>query len=325
MIPKIGIGPLSDEIIDSVFRYSQETHCPMMLIASKNQIDYDSGYVANTENLMTQTIKFKKWKYPQALVWVCRDHCGPGFNEETNLDDTYRTIQKDIECGFDLIHLDFCHFKGTHQEKLTETLRAAEYARHLNPNIKLEIGTDENTGEQNLDFERLYDDLKHFLYLRPTFYVVQTGSLVKEDRQVGKFNEGINQFCKDLHGFCIRLKEHNADFITPEEVAQRKGIVDSMNISPEFGILQTRTILEIAERFGIETGQWLSTSYMSYKWSKWMISESDYLPKAVIAGHYNYKCKAYYELVSAIEKKDRDILTETIYSRLKERFDVYHS
>lgn len=326
MIPKIGIGPLSSEIIDSVFRYAQETYRPMMLIASKNQVDYDYGYVYNTKGMM-EVIESKRWEYPQAVVWICRDHCGPGFNGENDINDTYRTIQKDIKCGFDLIHLDFCHFEGTHQEKLDQTVRAAEYARHLNPNIKLEIGTDENTGDQNLDFNRLYDDLKFFLPLRPTFYVVQTGSLIKEDRQVGSFNEDVRQFAKDLRSFGIGLKEHNADFLTPEEISLRKGIVTSMNISPEFGILQTRTMLEIAEGFGIDTQPWLQKSYNSWRWEKWMISESDFRTKAIIAGHYNYNYyeKEYHKLRLSISQKDRTILEETLYTRLKERFDAYHS
>lgn len=44
---KLGIGALSSEIIEAVFRYSNNNLIPLMLIASKNQIDWDGGYVNN--------------------------------------------------------------------------------------------------------------------------------------------------------------------------------------------------------------------------------------------------------------------------------------
>ena len=43
----IGIGPMSSETIESVYKYSAINNKPLMLIASKNQIDHSSGYVNN--------------------------------------------------------------------------------------------------------------------------------------------------------------------------------------------------------------------------------------------------------------------------------------
>ena len=47
---------------------------------------------------------------PNAQVKICRDHCGPGFNGNYDISDTYATIEDDIKRGFDLIHVDFCHY-----------------------------------------------------------------------------------------------------------------------------------------------------------------------------------------------------------------------
>ena len=47
LIRKIGIGPMSSEVIEAVYRYSATNNKELMLIASKNQIDYKSGYVNN--------------------------------------------------------------------------------------------------------------------------------------------------------------------------------------------------------------------------------------------------------------------------------------
>ena len=38
-----------------------------------------------------------KNKYNFSDVKNCRDHCGPGFNGNMNLKDTYKTIESDIE------------------------------------------------------------------------------------------------------------------------------------------------------------------------------------------------------------------------------------
>ena len=43
----LGIGPMSSEIIEAVFRFSHYYRKQLMLIASKNQIDYSGGYVNN--------------------------------------------------------------------------------------------------------------------------------------------------------------------------------------------------------------------------------------------------------------------------------------
>ena len=44
---KVGIGPVSTEAIIAAFKYSQSINRQIMLIASKNQIDWDGGYVNN--------------------------------------------------------------------------------------------------------------------------------------------------------------------------------------------------------------------------------------------------------------------------------------
>src|SRR4051812_15384473 len=112
--PLLAIGPMSSEIIEAVFYYSNFFRVPLMLIASKNQIDYAGGYVNNwTTAEYMEFVNTMKKQYPLAKVKICRDHCGPGFNGKTDLKDVYKTIEEDIKTGFDLIHIDFCHCPGT--------------------------------------------------------------------------------------------------------------------------------------------------------------------------------------------------------------------
>ena len=120
----LGIGPMSSEIIEAVFKYSHYYRKGLMLIPSKNQIDYNRGYVNNwTTSKFIDSINLMRKRFDNSDVKICRDHCGPGFNGVDSLEDTYNTIRNDIKSGFDLIHIDFCHFKGNREEQLKETKR----------------------------------------------------------------------------------------------------------------------------------------------------------------------------------------------------------
>src|SRR3989338_2281881 len=112
----LGIGPLSSEIIEAVFRHSNYQRTELMLIASKNQIDHSGGYVNSwTTSQYANFIRNMNEKYKFSSVKVCRDHCGPGFN-------------------------------GHKDERFNESKKAIERCLSLNPKILLEVGTDENTG-----------------------------------------------------------------------------------------------------------------------------------------------------------------------------------
>ena len=79
---RLGFGPMSGTIIDAIVSYSADKSRPLMLIASRNQIDRDSGYVMTTEQF-AQRINPIKSQYTK----ICRDHCGPYFlDSEKSLD-----------------------------------------------------------------------------------------------------------------------------------------------------------------------------------------------------------------------------------------------
>ena len=48
---KLGFGPMSREVISSLATYSTDKNEPLMVIASRNQIDAESGYVMTTPEL----------------------------------------------------------------------------------------------------------------------------------------------------------------------------------------------------------------------------------------------------------------------------------
>lgn len=324
----LGIGPMSTEIIEAIFRTSHYMRRELMIIASKNQIDHSGGYVNNwTTTEFMGFIKEIRKIYPQANVKICRDHCGPGFNGIYELEDTYRTIEADIRNEFDLIHIDFCNFKGSKEEQFKESKKAIEYCYVLNPRILIEIGTDENAGT-NFGFMNLKEvegEINFFTsFCKPEFYVVQTGSLVMEINQVGNFNsEFIKKISPILKSKGIKLKEHNADYLSREEIEKRNGVVDAMNIAPQLGVLQTMFVLNKCLLYGIDPTDFLNEVYEKGKWKKWMLNntEQNKFLCCIIAGHYHFASENYKRLIKKLE--EREDIKENIINNLMNVIEHY--
>jgi len=325
---KIGIGPMSTEITEAVFRYSHYHRKELMLIPSKNQVDHSGGYVNNwtTADFMN-FVRTMKQKYPYSSVKICRDHCGPGFNGNFDLADVYKSMESDIKNGFDLIHVDFCHFQGTKQEMFAEAKKAVEFCLKLNPNILLEIGTDENRAAQFTinDLSTLEEEIDFFKsFCSPEFYVVQTGSLVKEMNQVGDFNRDfIAKVSQVLHQKGLKLKEHNADYLPTAEIAKRNGIVDAMNIAPQFGVIQTQLVLTKCLQYGVNFSDFLERVYTGNKWKKWLHNntEENKFLCCVVAGHYHFSSPEYIKIIQQLELHEE--IHETIINAMMEVIDHY--
>ncbi|MBT3940952.1 hypothetical protein HOD83_02490 [Candidatus Woesearchaeota archaeon] len=325
---ELGVGPMSPEIIEAIFRYSHYNRTPLMIIASKNQIDHNGGYVNgwNTKQFM-DFVKDLKGTYSNSNVMICRDHCGPGFNGIYDTEDTYKTIKTDIENGFDFIHIDFCKHKGARDERLDEAKKAIQYCLKLNPNIVLEIGTDENEGDQFsiTNLQEVKEEVEFFTnFCKPKYYVVQTGSLVKEINQVGGFNqefiERIREFLKSKD---IKLKEHNADYFSKDQIETRNGVVDALNIAPQLGALQTMLVLQKCITYGVDFDEFIEEAYNSKKWEKWLHTnkpDNKFLC-AVIAGHYNFTTDSYRKIIEQLEA--REDIHEFIMDKVMEVIDHY--
>ncbi|MCD4706070.1 hypothetical protein K8R61_03245 [bacterium] len=321
----LGIGPMSSEIIEAVFSFSEKENKSLMLIASKNQIDWDRGYVNNwnTEEYMEYIEEMKK-KYLKSQVYICRDHCGPGFKND-NLDDVSNTIDSDIENNFDLIHIDFCLFKGSRKDILNKSKRAIEYIHKKNSNILIEIGTDENSGDFLDDTHRIEEEMKFFSGLKNiVFYVVQTGSLIKEVNQVGNFNKNFIKKIKELAiHYNLKLKEHNADYLDSNNIALRQNLIDAVNVAPQYGVLQTSLTIQKCLQYGINLDDFLEDSYKSKKWEKWLYKNNpdNKFLCSLIAGHYNFSKNSYKKIYEEINMHEN--FRETIIQAMMKNFKLY--
>jgi len=319
---RLGFGPMSPEVIRAICTYSHDTKRPLMIIASRNQVDADSGYVMTTPELrqLLDTL-------PTDHVWMCRDHCGPYFlDSEKNLslrkaiEATKKTIAYDIEQGFDLIHID--------TSRVDDTYGVAEelfnFCLSLKTDIRFEFGTEENVGvaagavkyRSDVAFAKNIPNIE--------FVVAQTGSLCFEDRQAGTFDtETVRSLVKEAEFNGVKLKEHNADYLTPDQVRLRKAAgVHAMNIAPQLGVVQTKLLKELClSRVGQDLWDPFAQKVLaSGRWKKWTNSDQDD-QKVIVAGHYCFGTAEYRAILDGLSQHAN--WDDEIQQALYQVFDTY--
>ncbi len=319
---RLGFGPMSPEAIKAICNYTYDTKRPLMIIASRNQVDADSGYVMTTPELRTLLDTL-----PTDYVWMCRDHCGPYFlDSEKDLslkkavEATKKTIAYDIEQGFDLIHIDTSRVDDTYG--IAEEL--FKFAVDLNPNLRFEFGTEENVGvaagaikyREDVAFAKNMPNLE--------FVVAQTGSLCHEDHQAGAFEiDTVRELVRVANENGVKLKEHNADYLSPIEVQLRRAAgVHAMNIAPQLGVVQTKLLKELClSRAGEDLWNAFSQVVLaSGRWKKWTDSDLDE-QKVIVAGHYCFNSPEYQAILSALSQHTN--WEEEIQGALWQVFDNY--
>jgi len=319
---KLGFGPMSKEIIEILARHTKENNYPLMIIASRNQVDYVTGYVCTAAELAEQ---IKEYRNPNLLL--CRDHCGPYFSDldrgltiEDAMDRCMKTISADIAAGFDLIHIDVSRIKDN---QLHHAKSLIEYALNLNPDIMLEFGSEDNTGiDINSSLARIDVQLG---FLNPyknnvKFFVSQTGSLTK-DGQAGTFDVARNkEVGEQIRAAGFLFKEHNADYFTAEDIQQRIDAgLDSLNIAPQLGVIQTTLLKQFAP-----TDLWSVFSDLVYNqnyWQRWVpegVTDKDIAVN--VSGHYLFNSQTYKDIIAGI---DYDKFKSQLAKQITELLDHY--
>lgn len=302
---KLGFGPMSREIVDILCRYTADNNYPLMLIASRNQVDSDTGYVCTTQQL-GDLVK----PHRNSNLLLCRDHCGPGFSDlDTGLSldqQIYRckeTISADIRAGFDLIHIDVSRVPG---DALTVGAELIDFALSIKPDIMLEFGSEDNTGvDVTGSLARVAPQLEFLQQYKHNvkFFVSQTGSLTL-NAQAGSFDTERNQqLAEQIHLAGFLFKEHNADYFTAEDIKLRIGAgVDSLNIAPQLGKLQT----DLLETFA-PADLWQRFSdrvYAENRWQRWTAGSTDQALATSVSGHYCFDTPEYRDIIAAIDSAE---------------------
>ena len=278
---KLGVGPMSHDVIDICLEYSKLYDYPLMIIASRNQVDATTGYVCTTQEL-TNIIK-QNANYNSDRILICRDHCGPYFSDidqnlnlNSTVDRCIQTITADINAGIELIHIDVGRTPVESQDEITHKLFS--HALSLNPDLLFEYGSEDNTGE-NLNYTLQSIDKQIGLVSRykPNlkYFVSQTGSLTKHS-QVGNFKLDQNiEIAKKISNAGFLFKEHNADYLTSNEVNLRSDAgVSAVNIAPQLGTIQTSVIIDLGKEFDQEYKKFFDLVIATGYWKKWTVSSN---------------------------------------------------
>jgi fructose/tagatose bisphosphate aldolase len=319
---KLGFGPMSKEIVEILANHTKENNYPLMLIASRNQVDYETGYVCKTHELAEQV---KQYNNPNLLL--CRDHCGPYFSDLDKglslamaIERCKNTIQSDINAGFKLIHIDVSRVTA---EPLKIAKELISFAINLNPDIMLEFGSEDNTGiDIDSSIGRIESQLEFLIPYKNNviFFVSQTGSLTKND-QAGSFDVQRNKEIGDqIRAAGFLFKEHNADYFTAEDIHQRiEAGVDSLNIAPQLGVMQTKLLKEFAP-----ADLWATFSDLVYNqnyWQRWVpegVTDKDVAVS--VSGHYLFSSQTYKDIIAGI---DYDKFKSKLEQQIKELLDHY--
>ena len=311
--PKFYIGPMSKNVVDSIIEFDGN----FGFIPSRRQVDYNGGYV----NEWT-TGEFAT--YVDGKVVIERDHAGTGQGYKD--DDGYESLKDD--CRYvDIIHIDPWKKYSGYYVGLKHCISNIEFCYYTNRNIKFEVGTEEAIRrfgdiELNALLSNLESKLEPEIFENIEYVVVQSGVGLDLGKQnnTGTFDpdrlEKMISVCKK---FGKKSKEHNGDYLSNDEYKSRFDLgLDSINIAPEFGQLETLCYLE---EMGEDIDEYYGICYESKRWEKWV--DNDFVPEdnkkelIKICGHYVFSDPKFLEIKPSIDLKIRD----TIKNKLKELQD----
>jgi tagatose-1,6-bisphosphate aldolase non-catalytic subunit AgaZ/GatZ len=319
--PQIGIGPMSRNLVDACLRVAARRRSPIMLIASRRQIEsavMGGGYV---EGWDTRTFaEYVRARDPGRLLWLCRDHGGPwqhpseaAMGELDAMESSRLSFLDDIEAGFDLLHIDTsAEGKGVAEPAAALERLAILYeqcvqaAFELNRQVCFEIGFEDQSTEAGdpAEFSQqvaaVLASLGRARLPHPRFIVAQTATKVIEDRNVGAVTEplrrrGALRTVGELSALChlhhVRLKAHNCDYLSEATLRQLVEVgVDAMNIAPELGVEESRALLNVLHEVGLrrQAERFLEVARQSGAWRKWLAPNTalDDAGRALLAGHY---------------------------------------
>jgi len=337
------IGPMSKNCVDATIELADQYKSPLMLIASRRQIDseqFGGGYV---ENWSTKDFSdYVRSKDINKNVILARDHGGPWQNEleknqNMNLKDAMQSAKdsyrSDIDAGFHMLHIDTSidmHSQPNADQILERVYELYDfswsYAQQKGQDIIFEIGTEEQSGGNNSKEELEYtlENMRKFCKNNklpfPSFIVIQAGTRVMETKNIGSFDSPIrvaNELPPEIqiprmidicNKYGILMKEHNTDYLSTDSLRWQPRLgIHAANIAPEFGVAETKAFIDILNECGqIDlVDEFLKISYESMKWKKWMLknTHANDTDRAIIAGHYVFSSNEFIKLKAKASKK----------------------
>ena len=319
---KFFIGPMSENVVDSVIQFSKDTNSKVGFIPSRRQIDYSGGYVNNWKT--EQFYEYVRKSNPEILL--CRDHGGE--NQGQIIDDGMESFS--VDCKYlDLIHVDPFRISESIDQAAIKTKNIIQKLWNLNSKVHYEVGTEEAI------FKYSPEDLNKFLnYLKKSlteeqfnqikYAVVQsgTGLDLSTRTNTGSFNvERLLKFIDVTRSFDLLSKEHNGDYLIDScgiKLRFELGL-DSINIAPEFGQVESEYYLNECKKDKILFDKLYKICYNSGKWKKW-VSDIKQIRKeqlVMICCHYILSDEKFLKNIKLHFSDANDVIKSNIRKKLE--------
>lgn len=332
--PLVCVGPMSKNCVDAVVRLARKLSAPLPLIASRRQVEckeFGGGYVNRWD---TSAFAHYVKQHAGSSVPLCRDHGGPWQGETEGklpqyeaMERAKRALLQDLEAGFDLVHLDPSPCGETLMEpvalqrlfELYGFVCETAYSKDLQ--IEIEVGTEARTGAiaRAEEYEFLVRSVLKFCryegYQPPLFCIAQTGTLVRELENAGELaacDEAggdkltnsiarVNSLAKVAAQYGVFLKEHNADYLSPELLSMHSSMgIAAVNLAPQLGVFESRCLVGLCLEFGLHTklDRLLEVFFECGQWHKWLKegSGASDVEKALMGGHYTFSSERFLEI-----------------------------
>ena len=303
---------MSKNVVDSIIEFDDN----FGFIPSRRQVDYNGGYV----NSWT-TGEFAT--YVNGRVPIERDHGGIGQGYKH--DDGIESFMHDCRY-FDKIHIDPWKEYQDFDKGLQETIDCINFIYLVmeKKKIKFEVGTEESIRRFEVDeldklLRHLKGKLEPAIFKNIEYVVVQSGvglDLGKQNNS-GTFDpdrlEKMINICKK---FGKKSKEHNGDYLSNDEYKVRFDMgLDSINIAPEFGQLETLCYLGEMDE---DIDEYYNICYESKRWEKWVdeyfIPEDNKKELIKICGHYVFSDESFLDIKPDIDDKIKKVIKEKLRS-----------
>lgn len=308
--PNFYFGAVSKNVIDAVIETANSNEIELGIIASRNQSDYDSGYLGLKTSELHKYIR-KRSEY----VYLERDHGGPVAN-----DDGKASFKRDANC-MDIIHIDPFKMISSFDNCIEYTIDAIKYIYKLNSNVKFEIGTEDAVlkySPYQLKFmiQELERKLNSDQFNNILFSCVQSGNkmnLLSGTNSNVFEDDRFLDFIDICYEFKIFSKEHNCDFLEPSDILNRFDLgLYAMNIAPELGRVESTFVWDymINNQCYEELNQFYDLVISNQSYKKWLIGDTLDISKEDMCkafGHYIFNNNSFIELKKNIKLQDDDI------------------
>jgi fructose/tagatose bisphosphate aldolase len=315
------LGPMSKNVVDSVIDFNKQFDSYFAFIPSRRQVEYDGGYVNNWTT--------KQFREHTKDCFVTRDHAGPGQGHHD--DDGYRSLS--IDCKYlDMIHIDPWKKYPSFEEGLEWTTKMIKHCYNLNNSVVYEVGTEQSIREFATDeLEALLMNLKINLtaqeYKKIKYCVIQSGTSLKENKNTGTYSkEKLSDMVSMVKRHELLSKEHNGDYLSTNLIKEKFNLgLDSINIAPELGLIETETYLSfIKEKRQDLLDKYFKICYTSNRWIKWVDKNFDPFNRKEelikICGHYVLSDPEFLSTIKSNFKDVDDLVKTNVKRRLEELY-----